>query len=102
MRVITGNIPAEFGGRSSSIVNLASKSGLQQPWSGSFSFSGGSFDTGAMDTEIAGSFRQVGVFWTADTLRARRYPHPPETHSLHTPVGLAHVSVQPRASTSRR
>src|SRR5260370_2602170 len=31
MRVITGNIPAEFGGPSSSIFNLASKSRLQHP-----------------------------------------------------------------------
>src|SRR5260370_36681443 len=91
MRVITGNIPAEFGGRSSSIVNLASKSGLQQPWSGSFSFSGGSFDTGAMDTEIAGSFKQVGVFLTADTLRSRRYLDPSYMHNFHNSGGLAHL-----------
>ncbi len=91
MRVITGNIPAEFGGRSSSIVNLASKSGLQQPWSGSFSFSGGSFDTGAIDTEIAGSFKQVGVFLTADTLRSRRYLDPPEIQNFHNRGGLAHL-----------
>src|SRR5260370_38838005 len=62
MRVITGNISAEFGGRSSSIVNLASKSGLQQPWSGSFSFFGGSSDTGVMDTQIAGSFSKVDAY----------------------------------------
>lgn len=89
--VITGNIPAEFGGRSSSIVNLATKSGLQQPWNGSLSFSGGSFDTGAVDMEIGGGFKRVGIFLTGDVIRSRRYLDPVEIENFHNRGGLAHL-----------
>jgi hypothetical protein len=89
-RIITGNIPAEFGDKSAAIVTLRTKSGLDVPWNGSLAFSAGSFDSAAVDAEVGGHFRNVGVFLTADTSRNRRFLDPPEIDNLHNTGGLAH------------
>src|SRR5215467_1355699 len=90
-RIITGNIPAEFGDRSAAIVTLNTKSGLEVPWNGSVALSAGSFDSAAADAEIGGHLRNVGIFLTADTSRSRRFLDPPEIENLHNTGGLAHV-----------
>lgn len=90
-QVITGNIPAEYGERLAAVVNMTSKSGLDMPWNGSLSLSGGSFDSGAMDAEVGGHVKNVGVFLSADTSRSRRYLDPPEIGNFHNRGGLAHL-----------
>ncbi len=89
-QVITGNIPAEFGDKTSAIVTLNTKSGLDTPWRGSVSASGGSFDSGAIDAEVGGRFRKIGMFLTADTSRNRRFLDPPEIENFHNRGGLTH------------
>lgn len=89
-RIITGNIPAEFGDKSAAIVTLRTKSGLDAPWNGSLALSSGSFDSTAADAEVGGHFRNVGVFLTADTSRNRRFLDPPVIDNLHNAGGLAH------------
>lgn len=90
-RIITGNIPAEFGDRSAAIVTLSTKSGLAVPWNGNFAFSGGGFDSAAADAEVGGHFRNLGLFLTADTSRSRRFLDPPEISNFHNVGGLAHL-----------
>jgi TonB dependent receptor/Carboxypeptidase regulatory-like domain len=90
-RMITGNIPAEFGDRSAAVVTLSSKSGLDSPWNGSIAFSGGSFDSAAADAELGGHVRNLGVFVTADTSRNRRFLDPPEIGNFRNRGGLAHL-----------
>ena len=90
-RIITGNIPAEFGDRSAAIVTLSTKSGLEAPWNGSVAVSAGSFDSAAADAEIGGHLRDVGIFLTADTSRSRRFLDPPEIDNFHNTGSLAHV-----------
>jgi len=90
-RIITGNVPAEFGDRSAAIVTLSTKSGLEEPWNGSIALSAGSFDSAAADAEIGGHMGNVGIFLTADTSRSRRFLDPPEIDNFHNTGGLAHV-----------
>jgi hypothetical protein len=90
-QVITGNVPAEFGGRVPAVVNLTTKSGLEMPWNGSVAFSGGSFDSGAVDVEVGGHVKNVGVFITADTSRSSRFYDPPEINNFHNQGGVAHI-----------
>ena len=90
-QVITGNLPAEFGERTAGIINLTTKSGLEMPWNGGLSLSGGSFDSGAIDAEGGGHIGNVGVFATADTSRSDRFLDPPEIDNFHNHGGLAHL-----------
>jgi outer membrane receptor protein involved in Fe transport len=89
-RIITGNIPAEFGDKSAAIVTLHTKSGLDVPWNGSLAFSGGSFDSAAADAEAGGHFRGLGIFVTADTSCNSRFLDPPEIQNFRNSGGLAH------------
>ena len=89
--VITGNLPAEFGERTAGVINLTTKSGLEMPWNGSLSLSGGSFDSGATDAEFGGHVHNIGVFVTADASRSRRFLDPPEIDNFHNRGGVAHL-----------
>jgi outer membrane receptor protein involved in Fe transport len=90
-QIITGNVPAEFGGRVPAVVNLTTKSGLEMPWNGSLSFSGGSFDSGAVDLEAGGHVRNIGIFLTGDVSRTNRFYDPPEITNFHNQGGVAHI-----------
>ncbi len=90
-QVITGSMPAEFGERTAGVINLTTRSGLDMPWAGSFAVSGGSFNSGAIDTEFGGHVKNVGVFVTADTSRSRRFLDPPEIGNFHNTGGLTHL-----------
>lgn len=90
-QVITGNIPPEFGDKVAAVVNLNTKSGLQMPWRGSLAFSGGSFNSRAVDLEIGGHVRNIGIFVTADGSQSSRFLDPPEIESFHNRGGLAHL-----------
>lgn len=90
-QVLTGNLPAEYGERTAGVINLTTRSGLDMPWAGSLSLSGGSFDTGAADMEFGGHIKNIGVFVTADTSRTRRFLDPPEIDNFHNTGGVAHL-----------
>lgn len=89
--MITGNIPAEFGGKSSSIVSLTTKSGLGIPWRGALALSAGSLESSAIDAEVAGQIKKFGIFLTADTSESHRFLDPPEIQNFRNDGGLAHV-----------
>jgi len=89
--IITGNIPAEFGDKVAAIVNLSSKSGLNNPWNGSVALSGGSLTSRAIDTEIGGHFGKLGIFGSADVSRSNRFIDPPEIENFHNHGGVAHL-----------
>jgi outer membrane receptor protein involved in Fe transport len=89
--MITGNVPAEFGDKVAAVVNMSSKSGLDQPWNGSLSLSGGSLQSRAIDTEIGGHIGRLGIFGSADVSRSNRFIDPPEIDNFHNHGGLAHL-----------
>jgi outer membrane cobalamin receptor len=90
--IVTGNLPAEFAGRTSAVVTVDTKSGLNAPWNGSLSLFGGSFDRGGANLEVSGNLhKKVGVFLSSQTNRTRRYLDPPEIESLHNAGGATQL-----------
>ena len=63
MEVITGVAPAEYGDKSSLVVHIVTKSGLDQPKpSGDVSFGYGSFKSPTFDANVGGGSHAAGNF----------------------------------------
>jgi outer membrane receptor protein involved in Fe transport len=89
--VITGNVPAEFGDKIAAIVNMSTKSGLDEPWNGAVMLSGGSLASRAADMELGGRIGKLGIFGSADVSRSNRFIDPPEIDNFHNHGGLTHL-----------
>jgi hypothetical protein len=77
LNVITGNIPAEFGGRSGAVVQIQPKSGIDSPFVGSVGVGGGSFRASDLTATIGGSFnRKFGFFVANSASRSDRFLDP--------------------------
>jgi carboxypeptidase family protein len=84
MEIITGVAPAEYGDKSSLIVHIVTKSGLDQPRpTGNVTFGFGSFKTPSVDASIGGGSSIIGNFLSISGLRTDRYLDPPELTALH-------------------
>jgi hypothetical protein len=77
LEVITGNIPAEFGGRTGAVVTVQPKSGIDTSWWGSLSSSFGSFNTAEIAASFGGSInRNLGIFFSTSANRSKRFLDP--------------------------
>src|SRR5438093_371848 len=84
MELITGVAPAEYGDKSSLIVHIVTKSGLDQPKpTGSASFGYGSFKSPTGDVNIGGGSHAVGDFLSFSGTRTDRFLDPPEFEALN-------------------
>jgi len=84
MEVITGVAPAEYGDKSSLVVHIVTKSGLDQPApTGSASLGYGSFKSPTGDVNIGGGSHRLGNFASLSGLRTDRFLDPPELEALH-------------------
>jgi hypothetical protein len=84
MEIITGVAPAEYGDKSSLVVHIVTKSGLDQPKPfGSASFGYGSFKSPTGDFNIGGGSHTVGDFLSFSGTRTDRFLDPPEFEALH-------------------
>lgn len=84
MEVITGVAPAEYGDKSSLVVHIVTKSGLDQAKpTGSASFAFGSFKSPTGDVNIGAGSHKVGNFLSLSGLRTDRFLDPPELEALH-------------------
>jgi Carboxypeptidase regulatory-like domain len=84
MEVITGVAPAEYGDKSSLVVRIVTKSGLDQAKpAGSASFGYGSFTSPTGDLNIGAGSHKVGNFVSMTGLRTDRFLDPPELEALH-------------------
>ncbi len=84
--VMTGGIPAEYGGKLAAVVDITSKSGLDDPAkaTGAASFNLGRF--GAVDGNVTVGGRltpRVGYFLTGSANRTERYLDPPTIDNFH-------------------
>lgn len=84
--VMTGGIPAEYGGKLAAVVDITSKSGLDEPKAvfGNASINVGAF--GAIDSgaTIGGRISpKVGYFLSGGGNRTDRYLDPPTTDNFH-------------------
>ena len=83
MEVITGVAPAEFGDKSSLVVRVVTKSGLDRKPSGDFSFGMGSFDTPLGEFNLGAGNHKAGNFASFTGQRTDRFLDPPEFEELH-------------------
>lgn len=84
MEVITGATPAEYGDKTSLVVNAITKSGLNQKKpSGSFSTTYGSFGSIGQEASVAYGRAKLGNFVTFNFERSGRFLDTPEFGVLH-------------------
>src|SRR5581483_8727240 len=84
MEVITGVAPAEYGDKTSLVVHIVTKSGLDQAKpTGSASFEYGSFKTPTGDLNMGAGSHTIGNFLSVSGMRTDRYLDPPELEALH-------------------
>src|SRR5882757_9283706 len=84
LEVITGATPAEYGDKTSLVVNAITKSGLNQKKpTGSFSTTFGSFGTIGQDATLSYGNARLGNFVTVNYERSRRFLDTPEFAVLH-------------------
>ncbi|HYR77896.1 MAG TPA: TonB-dependent receptor [Pyrinomonadaceae bacterium] len=84
MEIITGSTPAEYGDKTSLVVNAITKSGLNQKKpTGGFSTTYGTFGTIGQDASLAYGNAKAGNFITFNFERSRRFLDTPEFAVLH-------------------
>jgi hypothetical protein len=84
VEVISGAPPAEYGDKTSLVINAITKSGLGADKSfGSLSGSYGSFGTAGENFTYGTGGKKWGEFISANTVRSGRYLDPPEFSAIH-------------------
>jgi hypothetical protein len=84
LEVITGVAPAEYGDKSSLVVHIVTKSGLDQGTpTGSASLGYGSFKSPTGDVSLGAGSHTIGDFISVSALRTDRFLDPPEIKALH-------------------
>src|SRR3989440_26544 len=84
LEVITGATPAEYGDKTSLVVNAITKSGLNQKKpTGSFNTTYGSFGTVSLDGSLGYGNARLGNFTTFTFERSGRFLDTPEFTVLH-------------------
>src|SRR4029079_18115116 len=84
MEVITGAVPAEYGDKTSLVVNAITKSGLNQPKPfGTFDSTFSRFGTFQEEATFGFGTHKYGNFTALNFERSNRFLDPPETVSLH-------------------
>jgi hypothetical protein len=84
MEIITGVAPAEYGDKSSLVVHIVTKSGLDQPKpTGSVEFGYGSFSSPSGEANVGGGSHTIGDFLSVSGMQTDRFLDPPEFSALH-------------------
>src|SRR5204862_5287350 len=84
MEIITGSTPAEYGDKTSLVVNAITKSGLnQKKATGGFNTTYGTFGTISQGASVGYGSAKLGNFVTFNFERSGRFLDPPETTALH-------------------
>jgi len=83
VEVLTGGIPAEFGDKLAGVININTRSGLEEPTQGSISLSGGSFSTGEVATDFSTHTKKFGFLANLSATTTQRYLDPPTIDNFH-------------------
>ena len=83
LEIITGVAPAEYGDKSSLVVHIVTKSGLDAKLNGSASVGYGSFRSPSGELNLGGGSHAVGDFLSLSGLRTDRFLDPPELAAIH-------------------
>jgi outer membrane receptor protein involved in Fe transport len=95
MQVITGNFPAEFGGRNGAVVIVQPRSGIDQPLNAALRAGLGDFRTGDMAASLGGGFRKkFGFFANAATNRSDRFLDPVDPRNFNNRGGALNLNLR--------
>ncbi len=95
LSIITGNIPAEFGGRTGAVVLVQPKSGLDAPFAGSLQAGAGNFRAREIAWNASGSAgNRVGFFILNSFDASNRYLDPVDPRNFHNRGGAAHLAAR--------
>ncbi len=83
MELITGAPPAEFGDKTSLVVNATTRSGLGQKANGSFTAQAASYGTYSEEATLGLGSPKVGNFLAVNMIRSGRFLDTPELTPLH-------------------
>jgi hypothetical protein len=84
MEIITGVAPAEYGDKSSLVVHIVTKSGLDQSEpTGNVSVGYGSFKSPSIDANLGAGSHALGNFLSITGMRTDRFLDPPEFQAIH-------------------
>src|SRR6266545_661348 len=84
MEVISGVPPAEYGDKTSLVINAITRSGIDdKPAHGSFSAQYGSFGTTGVDAAVGTGGKNWGNFLSASFTNTSRFLDPPELTHFH-------------------
>jgi hypothetical protein len=100
LEAVNGIPPAEYGDKTTLIVNVTTRSGLSLKPTGSVTGSYGSFGTGSVGFDVAAGTQHWGNFLSASGLQSGRFLDPPEFEVLHAKGNTENVfdrlDFQPR------
>lgn len=95
INVLTGNIPAEFGGRSGAVITIQPRSGIDTPFAASISAGGGSFRTGNIAYTLGGRLRKsLGLFVAGSANRSDRFLDPPDPRNFNNRGGSVRLNLR--------
>ena len=104
LEAVNGIPPAEYGDKTTLIVNVTTRSGLSLKPTGSISASYGSFGTSNLDFDLAAGSQHWGNFITASGLQSGRFLDPPEFVVIHSKGNTENIfdriDFQPRTQDS--
>jgi Carboxypeptidase regulatory-like domain len=83
MEVIYGNVPAEYGEKIGSVVNLVTRSGLGTPFHGDVYGGGARYSTYEGGLALGGGSRNFGSFLSLNGSRSERFLDPVNFDNLH-------------------
>jgi hypothetical protein len=95
INVMTGAIPAEFGGRSGAVVVMEGKSGLESDWTGTITAGAGSFGAAEVSTAAGGNLgKRLGVFAAGSFSQSDRFLDPPGLDAFHDHGGAGKLGIR--------
>lgn len=95
LQIITGNIPAEFGGRSAAVVIVHPKSGIDSPLVGDVALGAGDFRTNEVAAGIGGRIqRGFGFYFNGATHRSDRFLDPVDLKNFNNKGGGVNLSLR--------
>lgn len=95
LQVITGGMPAEFGGRNAAVVIVQPKSGIDHGVAGSLRAGAGDFRTGDIAAALGGrAGKRFGFFANAATNRSDRFLDPVDPRNFNNRGGAINLNLR--------
>jgi hypothetical protein len=94
MSVLTGNIPAEFGGRSGAVIVIQPRSGIDRRLTGTLDLAAGEFGGRYISGSLAGGSKNAGFFLEVSTGRTNRFLDPVDERNFNNRGGIAGINAR--------